>query len=141
MSDFQPTLFVIVGGTGDLTRRKLLPAIARIVEQNGWMERFHALAVGRDDQDDAAYRAWARESLMLAGVAPEEVKAWCDTSIHYASNADGWQTVADKITKIEAEHDLSGNRAFYLAIPPRAFSQAIQGLGEAGLNRSAGFTR
>ncbi len=141
MTEFQPILFVIVGGAGDLTRRKLLPAIARIAEQNGWQDRFHVLAVGRADQDDAMYREWARESLMLAGLSPETVKAWCDTSVHYASNADGWQAVADKITTIETEHDLPGNRAFYLAIPPRAFPVVIERLGEAGLNRSPGFTR
>ncbi len=141
MSGFQPILFVIVGGGGDLTRRKLLPAIARIAEENGWQDRLHVLAVGRAEQDDAGYRAWARQSLGLAGLAPETVKAWCDSSIHYASNAAGWQTVADKIEQIEAEHDLPGNRAFYLAIPPRVFSQVIDGLGEVGLNRSPGFTR
>jgi glucose-6-phosphate 1-dehydrogenase len=135
------TLFVIVGGTGDLTRRKLLPAVARIVEKNGWQESLHVLAVGRQDKDDAAYREWARESLVLAGPAPETIKAWCDTSIHYASNAEGWDGVTAKIEAIEAEHGLSGNRVFYLAIPPRAFPQTIENVGNAGLNQSAGTTR
>ncbi|NNC92593.1 MAG: glucose-6-phosphate dehydrogenase [Acidimicrobiia bacterium] len=141
MSRFQPLLFVIVGGAGDLARRKLLPAIARIAEQHGWQDRFHVLAVGRKDHDDAAYRAWARESLLLAGLSPDTVQSWCDTSMHYASNADGWQAVVDKIHDVEAAHDLPGNRAFYLAIPPRVFPDVISGLGEAGLNTSPGFTR
>jgi glucose-6-phosphate 1-dehydrogenase len=141
MSDFSPILFVIVGGTGDLTRRKLLPAIAKLAEDKGWQDRFHVLAVGRANQDDEAYRAWSRESLALAGLAPETVMAWCDTSIHYASYADGWQAVVDKIASIEAKHDLPGNRAFYLAIPPRVFPQVIEGLGEVGLNLGPGFTR
>ncbi len=105
MGGFQPLLFVIVGGTGDLTRRKLLPAIARIAEQEGWQDQFHVLAVGRKEQDDEAYRAWARESLLLAGLSPETVKSWCDTSIHYASNADGWQAVVDKIGEVEEAHE------------------------------------
>jgi len=141
MSSFRPLLFVIVGGAGDLTRRKLLPAIARIAEEAGWQDQFHVLAVGRKEQDDEAYRAWARESLLLAGLAPETVKSWCDTSIHYASNADGWQAVVDKINEVETAHDLPGNRAFYLAIPPRVFPDVIEGLGRAGLNASPGFTR
>lgn len=144
MSSFVPMLFVIVGGTGDLTRRKLLPSIARLAERHGWQDSFHVLAVGRQNQDDEAYRAWARETLMVAGLDPATVKAWCDTAIHYVSNAaeaGGWQAVADKITGLEAEHDLPGNRAFYLAIPPRVFPRVIEGLGDAGLNQSAGFTR
>jgi len=144
MSTFQPMLFVIVGGTGDLTRRKLLPSIAHLVEQHGWQDRFHVLAVGRQDQDDETYRAWARDSLMLAGLDPATVKAWCDTAIHYVSNdagSGGWQAVAGKIASIESGHDLPGNRAFYLAIPPRIFPQVIEGLGDVGLNQSAGFTR
>ena len=144
MSDFQPTLFVIIGGTGDLTRRKLLPAIADMAEKNGWQDRFHVLAVGRAEQDDDSYRAWARESLMLAGLAPESIAAWCDTSIHYVSNAaeaGGWQAVADKIAAVESANALPGNRAFYLAIPPRVFPTVIEALGDVGLNRSPGFTR
>ena len=128
MGTFAPTLFVIIGGTGDLTRRKLLPAIADMAEENGWQDRFHVLAVGRSEQDDETYRTWAREGLMLAGLAPESMAAWCDTSIHYVSYADeagGWQAVADKITAIESANDLPGNRAFYLAIPPRVFPPAI----------------
>ncbi len=144
MGTFAPTLFVIIGGTGDLTRRKLLPAIADMAEKNGWQDRFHVLAVGRSEQDDETYRTWAREGLMLAGLAPESMAAWCDTSIHYVSYADeagGWQAVADKITAIESANDLPGNRAFYLAIPPRVFPPAIEGLAGVGLNRSPGFTR
>jgi glucose-6-phosphate 1-dehydrogenase len=102
------------------------------------------LAVGRAEQDDESYREWARESLKLAGLAPESMAAWCDTSIHYASNADeagGWQAVADRIATIESANDLPGNRAFYLAIPPRAFPPVIEALGEVGLNRGPGFTR
>jgi glucose-6-phosphate 1-dehydrogenase len=144
MSDFQPMLFVIIGGTGDLTRRKLLPSIARLVERMGWQDRFHVLAVGRQEQDDESYRTWAREGLMVAGLDPVMVRAWCDTAIHYVSNpggAEGWGAVADKIAAIESGHALPGNRAFYLAIPPRVFPQVIEGLGDAGLSESAGFTR
>ena len=141
MSEFQPTLFVIIGATGDLTRRKLLPAIARMVEGRGWTGRFQVLAVGRRDQDDSFYRNWAREGLAQAGLSPEMVSTWCDECVHYVSNADGWPAVAHAIDRLEAEHDLPGNRVFYLALPPPGFVPAIRALGEAGLSRSPGFTR
>ncbi|MGI9649158.1 MAG: glucose-6-phosphate dehydrogenase [Acidimicrobiia bacterium] len=144
MTTFQPMLFVIIGGTGDLARRKLLPSIARLAEEHGWQDRFHVLAVGRKDHDDESYRALARQSLMVAGLDSATVEAWCDTAIHYVSSdggSDGWDAVAARVTAIETANDLPGNRAFYLAIPPTIFPQVIEGLGEAGLNESAGFTR
>ncbi len=144
MTDAPATLFVIVGGAGDLTGRKLLPAIARIVEDKNWHETFHVLAVGRAVKDDETYREWARKSLMLAGLSAETVRAWCDTSIYYASNAEesgGWAAVAGKVAAIEAKHGLPGNRAIYLAVPPRAFPTVIEAVGQVGLNKSPGFTR
>lgn len=141
MSSFDGVVFVIAGGTGDLARRKLIPAIARIVAKNGWSDRFHVLGVGRGDQEDEAYREWARESLLLMEAPPASVSAWCDSSVHYASSGKGWQAVADKVAAIERRHELPGNRALYLAIPPRAFPDAIAGMCDVGLDHSAGFTR
>ena len=69
MATLEPTLFVIVGGAGDLTRRKLLPAIARLVEHNAWQTGFHVLAVGRRDQTDESHHA-----SMVSGAIPATVK-------------------------------------------------------------------
>ena len=58
-----PNLFVIFGGTGDLTRRKLLPALCRLAADGALGERCHVLAVTPQTQhDDDSYRALAREA-------------------------------------------------------------------------------
>ncbi|MBT8203478.1 MAG: glucose-6-phosphate dehydrogenase [Acidimicrobiia bacterium] len=141
MSDFSPTLFVIVGATGDLTRRKLLPSIAHLVSRHGWQDGLHVLGLGRTAQSDGEFRDWARESLEIAGVDSEIISAWCDSSIHYLSTEGGWDAVADKITDIEQANDLPGNRVFYLAIPPGAFPSTIDAIAATGLNEGPGFTR
>ncbi len=57
------------------------------------------------------------------------------------AEAQDYKALATRIDALERDHHLSGNRAFYLALPPQAFPSTIIRLGEAGLNRSSGWTR
>lgn len=140
-------IFVIFGGTGDLMRHKLLPAMWRLAEQGLSGCPSKLLAVARRAQfDDAAYRQWAREALQAAGLPLDgAVDKWCDDCVHY--EALGEETAQDfcglkqRIEQLEREHDLPGNRVFYLAIPPDTLIDVVRKLGEAGLNRSAGWVR
>jgi glucose-6-phosphate 1-dehydrogenase len=142
----EPHLFVIVGATGDLTQRKLLPALARLGEQGLLGERYAVLAVARDRaRDDASFRAQARQSLATAGLRPEIVAAWCDARLFYQALGEGapadHRALAERIEQLERAVDLPGNRTIYLALPPAAMSPTIGCLGEAGLHRSKGWTR
>ena len=75
----EPSLFVIFGGTGDLSRRKLLPALARNEAEGHLNDRFRVIAVGRSPKDDEVFRNTAREALEKAGAhvasMPHEVPA------------------------------------------------------------------
>jgi glucose-6-phosphate 1-dehydrogenase len=55
--------------------------------------------------------------------------------------AEDYQALARRLTAVEREQRIPANRAFYLALPPQAFPGVISGLGQAGLSRSAGWTR
>ena len=137
----EAAIFVIVGGRGDLARRKLLPAVARLVAHRAIQKQFHVLAVGRKDYTDEDYREWAREGLELAGLPAEDIAQWCRECLHFQSSSDdagGWKAVEDKINQIESQHGLPGNRVFYLAIPPRAVPGVIEGLGGVGLSVGPG---
>lgn len=141
-----PSLIVIFGGTGDLSRRKLLPAVARLVAAGHVSPASHVLATGRrDNYDDASFRKLAREALAKAGLSEETAGALCANRLHYQATGEGtgedFATLAARVEALEAEHGLPANRVFYLALPPQAFAPTIAGLGEAGLNRSAGWTR
>jgi len=151
----EPHLFVVLGGTGDLMRRKLLPAIYHLIAQ-GLLpalsageggDRAPLLAVGRRTQvTDDGFRAWARESLAAAGLSLDDLAGrWCNECLHYQpvrqGAAEDYRALAARIEALEQEHKLPGNRAFYLALPPAALPEAVSGLGKVGLNRSPGWVR
>lgn len=136
MSAPPPALLVIFGATGDLTRRKLLPALGALDGRGHLPRPLVVLGVARDPHpDDAAFRAIAGESLQ--GLAASQIHY---QTIGAGSPADFVRIAAD-IETLEREHGLPGNRIFYLALPPQAFSDTVERLAGAGLNRSAGYTR
>ena len=67
MSQVDPHIFVIFGGTGDLAERKLIPALYRLIEGEEVGDRCVVLGVSRKDVGDAGYREWTREALVTAG--------------------------------------------------------------------------
>ncbi|MBI4301511.1 MAG: glucose-6-phosphate dehydrogenase [Chloroflexi bacterium] len=143
----EPYLFVIMGGTGDLMRRKLLPALYRLAIQNQLPDNHQLLAVARSaDMDDNGFRSWAHDALTAAGLATEEqISSWCEECLHYQTLGAGtpadYRALANRIVTLEHAHRLPQNRIFYLALPPTAFMPTVEGLGEAGLNHSQGWTR
>src|ERR1019366_724494 len=146
-SNVEPCLFVVMGRTGDLMHRKLLPALYRLVTQGLLPERFVILAAARNaDLDDAGFRAQARKALEAAGLFTGEPSSkWCDECLHYQTigkeGPEDYKALAARVAALEEAYHLPGNRAFYLALPPVSFAPTISRLGEAGLNRSAGWTR
>jgi glucose-6-phosphate 1-dehydrogenase len=140
----EPHLFVILGATGDLTRRKLLPAVYRLTQQGALSTGFRILGVARArDLDDAGYRKWAEEALVGAGIDQEESRSWCEECLHYQAIDDGggFEELAARIESVEKEAGLPGNRLFYLALPPRVFAPALGAMAEVGLDKSPGWCR
>ncbi len=139
-----PHLFVIHGGTGDLARRKLFPALYRLLTDEGQHGSCHVLGVGRSDLDDVRYRELVREAFIEAGLPTDASQPWCTECLHYQQITDietGGEVLAGRIREIEKSASLPGNRVFYLALPPQAFSGTIRSIGEAGLNHGEGWTR
>lgn len=134
-----PHLFVIIGATGDLSRRKLVPALLGAMTND--MAKFAVLGVGRQPVTDEEFRSWTRASLVA--VDADELEAWSDERVffHQADAPDGYLDLARRIKEVESECDLPGNRVIYLALPPWAFPEVIEELGAAGLHRSPGWTR
>jgi len=141
-----PATIVVLGGTGDLMHRKLLPALFRLAEQGLLHERTHIVGAARaKDQDDQGFRTWAREALRDAGLDAARSTRWCEECVHYqtvgAGQPDDYRALASRLEALEKAAGLPANRVLYLALPPQAFPGTITGLGQAGLNHSAGWTR
>ncbi len=141
-----PYLFVVMGATGDLMRRKLLPALYRAAAERSSGNRFHLLGSSLDHFTDQSYRTWAQEALVEADVGPvEEINSWLDRRVHYQQvTTDGvvdFSRLAASTAALERLHHLPGNRILYLALPPNVLPSAIEGLGQNGMSQSQGWTR
>ncbi len=145
-TETDPNIFVIFGGTGDLARRKLLPALARLVADELLGPNSHVLAVARDRSfDDDSFRELTRQALADAGVT-EKQGAWlCSSRLHFQaigeSRPEDFRALGQRLEEIEREFELPGNRVLYLALPPAAFAKTVEGLRKAGIHRSRGWTR
>lgn len=138
-------LVVVLGATGDLMRRKLLPVLYNLTEEGA---SFHVLAVARSKElDDESFRQQAVEALVKFGkLDAGRAATWAQQSLSYGtigtSTAADLRALRTRIEEIERAEKLPGNRIFYLSLPPETFPKAISGLGEAGLSRStSGWTR
>jgi len=134
-------LFVVFGGTGDLARRKLLPALFRASELTGWTERIAVLGVGRSPRSDAEYRSFARDALAATGITEDESRAWCRRLAYETVGTDDLGEVAARIETLEQKYSLPGNRVFYLALPPSAVPGTVEAIGEGGLVAGPGWSR
>jgi len=136
-----PCTFIIFGGTGDLARRKILPALSRLRQQDLIDDDTTILAVARDTgMDDRGFRDLVRQAIEDDGMDPKEINRWVDKTIFYQGigkgEPDDFKAVAARIAQLEHDREQPPNRVFYLALPPNVFPATIQGLGEAGLGRS-----
>jgi glucose-6-phosphate 1-dehydrogenase len=141
-----PHVFVILGATGDLTRRKLLPALAHLRVQGLCPEETLIVGAALPDIGVEAFRASARETLQVAGNGwGKDLLEWCDTHLFYQTINQGtvkdYEALARYISTLEKTYRLPGNRAFYLALPPTSVPSAIEALGESGLIRCRGWVR
>jgi glucose-6-phosphate 1-dehydrogenase len=137
-------LLVIVGATGDLYRRKLLPAMYQLLQQYDLIDRCVLLGVATSGISEEAFREMSHEALEDAGHFDVDCAAWCEQVLHYQSvskDADSYAALAERVGELDANHDLGSNRIFYLALPPSAFGPVLESLDEVGLATSQGWTR
>jgi glucose-6-phosphate 1-dehydrogenase len=135
-----PCVVVIFGATGDLTRRKLLPALYRLTQQRLVPGEFAILGTARHAMGDEEFRALMKQA--IAEFASEDA---LDESIWQSfakrlfylggefNDAALYQKLKAKLAEIDQEYDTRGNRIFYLATAPDFFGQVAQQLGEAKL--------
>lgn len=138
----EATLFVIFGASGDLTWRKLMPALYNL-HLDGWMpEKFAVFGYGLGDMDDNAFRDHLRDGVdRFSRRGKTEDATWRDFAAHLhftpADLNDGgtYSALADRLAEQENQWDVRAGRVFYLALPPRMIEPVARHLSEAGLNR------
>jgi glucose-6-phosphate 1-dehydrogenase len=131
---------VIFGATGDLTSRKLLPALFALWNRRFLPERFAIVGIGRRDKNDEIYREEARAAIAKSHQdSPVSTDAWKNFLEHVFYHQANFTTsedmkgIAVRLDKIEKEHNLPGNRLVYLSTDPEYFGLIIEGLSGAGI--------
>jgi glucose-6-phosphate 1-dehydrogenase len=135
----EPTALVIFGASGDLTRRKLLPAIYQLSRGQRLPARFNVLGVARSPMTDDQFRQQLHDSLKeFAGVAvPDEVSSALAGNFGYVQGEMDDPGLYKKITTKLTEMRCPDGVLFYLAVPPVVYATIVEQLSAAGLTTAA----
>jgi len=135
----QACTLVIFGGSGDLARRKLVPAVYNLLLDGVLPDNYAVLATGRKPLSDADFRETAREGIAKYSRQAIKDSVWShfEQRLFYVSGAiddpKAYTDIRARLERIEAALKLPANRIFYLAIPPTSIAAAVEGLQKAGL--------
>lgn len=139
---------VIFGASGDLTWRKLIPALIKIYNGKRFPERFAIIGCARTAYTDETYRAYLKDGLLAsASLAKEERDALDDflSIVHYQpmDPADGatYVLLDERLHALSSRYGNDGNYLFYLATPPLLYERIPRCLHDAGLLRKPGLKR
>jgi glucose-6-phosphate 1-dehydrogenase len=138
-----PCAIVIFGASGDLARRKLVPALYELAANACLAPRFVVVGFGRTALGDDAFRDLCRQALLDSGAGPLDDAVWDGFAralfFHAGSYDDpaSYAQLAARLDELDRERSLRGNRLYYLATPPEIYPLAIENLGRAGLHHGA----
>jgi glucose-6-phosphate 1-dehydrogenase len=147
----EPAAIVIFGASGDLTRRKLVPALHTLSCQALLPAESRVVGVARSPLSDEAFHQRLFGGIKeYARLKPgmDICALWAGAAERYTylagdyDDPETYRRLAERLAQVDREAGTSGNRLFYLATPPTLSPLVIEQIGKAGLNRSdAGWTR
>lgn len=139
-------ILVIFGASGDLTKRKLIPALADLHHQELLPENFAVLGLGRTDLSDEQFRDKMSDGVKeFASKKEREHNDFLDQLYYYSFNTkeeSEYEGFRDRLEELDQEVGSDGNFIFYLATPPSMYPLVPKFLADQGLNKSdSGFRR
>lgn len=145
----QPCAMVIFGATGDLTHRKLIPALYNLAADGELPPAVTAIGFARRPRSDDEFRNELAESTRKFSRQPVREDLWktfAQSLFYHQSefqNEEGYGSLAKRLAQMDEEHGTRGNRLFYLAVAPEQFAPILKNLKAAGLNKPkpGGWTR
>jgi glucose-6-phosphate 1-dehydrogenase len=139
---------VIFGANGDLTKRKLLPALYRLAYDRRLAAGFAVIGTSRTALSDEQFRERMLEAVKEFSEDTkfdEDVwQTFCQGLFYVAGNIDDpgmYQRLGKKLAEIEGSRQTGGNALFYLSTQPSQYARIAQGIGEAGLGKGSGWRR
>ncbi|MEO7165448.1 MAG: glucose-6-phosphate dehydrogenase [Spartobacteria bacterium] len=138
----QPCAVVIFGATGDLTHRKLVPALYNIAADGELPPAVAVVGFARRPKTDDEFRAEMEEATRKHSrqtVRDEIWKGFAESLFYHQSefgDESGYKKLAERLDKLDQESGTRGNRLFYFAAAPDQFETIVQNLKKAGLNKT-----
>jgi len=140
-----PCVFVIFGGTGDLTKRKLIPALFSLFERKKLPKNFAIVATGRKSMSDEEYKKLMKKDLGSFIVNEQNEAVWeafCKLFFYFifdfSSETENYNRLKEYLDALDRDFSTEGNRIYYLAVAPAYFSTIITSLKENELLENQG---
>jgi len=136
-----PCTIVIFGTTGDLTHRKILPALYNLRRAGLLPPESTVLAFARRNYSDEQYRVEMKDAVGRFSRVPLEPAIWDDfaAGLHYLQGEFGsvssYRALEERLQSIDVARGTRGNRLFYLATPPSAYAEIVTNIGKVGLQK------
>lgn len=139
----KPVAVVIFGASGDLTRRKLLPALFHLFLEDMLPASFAIVGYARTELIDEEFREQARAAVSEYGRCLAEPEAWAEFAKHLSYVAGDIQAegafsgLSERLAEVDRTMGTEGRRLYYCATPPEAYAGIVRRLGEARMNEEA----
>lgn len=136
-----PCVMIIYGASGDLTKRKLLPALANLAREDLLSQQFAIVGFAFEQMTTDSFRQKLTEGVKELSDTPldETLWKWFLERIYYVqgdfADAAAYQRLKEQIAAAQKAHNTQGNLFHYLAVAPKFFSPIVRKLGEVGLTQ------
>ena len=143
-----PCVMVIFGASGDLTKRKLIPALYNLAKDNLLSKEFALIGFARNELNTEQFRQMISNEIsdFATTKVDPDLWHWFERRIYYIQgdfdDPKAYQILVNQLTDIDRDHGTRGNYFYYLATAPRFFSTIVNQLGASGLvNEDTGWRR
>jgi glucose-6-phosphate 1-dehydrogenase len=138
----EPCAIVLFGASGDLAKRKVIPALFDLAAHDSLGERYSIVGFARTAMTDESFRNTAGEAAKtISEGGPVDPVKWNEfaSNLFYSAgdygDQEAYARLAKRLSELDESHNLCGNRIFYLSTPPEVYAGIIEQLGRAGLSR------
>ncbi len=139
MEKMKPLSFVVFGATGDLSQRKIMPALFSLYSQHKIPENSTIVAFSRRKWTDEEFRSFIKPSLVDKNNSEQAVNSFLERVVYIEGTFDtqeSYERLQRKIIEVDAQLDQPAQKIYHLAVQPKFYQRIVEGLGKAELNKS-----